>query len=449
MKILVADDEKNIREALVKLLKASGWEAEAAENGLAAQRRLQEQAFAGVIADLKMPGMDGLELLTWCRAYGPDVPFVMISAHGEIADAVEAMKRGAHDYITKPFDPDELDFRLRQALEAHRDHRIARSVQPLAAESGPGPQSPAWRRIDALVRKAAPTTSLILITGESGTGKEVLARRIHADSAFASGPFLAINIGGIPENLLESELFGFEKGSFTGADKRKNGLFELASEGTLFLDEIGEMPMPLQVKLLRVLQERKIQRIGGTVQIPVESRILAATNRNLSEEVKAGRFREDLFYRLNVVPILVPPLRERAEDLPWLCSRLLEKLAKSMGKKVTGLTALAMNRLRGYSFPGNIRELENLLERALIFAEGEVITEEDLDLPKTSSTVVSTEEILSAPSLGSTLWELERRAITECLLKWEGNQTKAAEELGITRRTMFNKIKEYGLAISG
>jgi len=449
MKILVADDEKNIREALVKLLKASGWEAEAAENGLAAQRRLQEQAFAGVIADLKMPGMDGLELLTWCRAYGPDVPFVMISAHGEIADAVEAMKRGAHDYITKPFDPDELDFRLHQALEAHRDHRIARSVQPLAAESGPGPQSPAWRRIDALVRKAAPTTSLILITGESGTGKEVLARRIHADSAFASGPFLAINIGGIPENLLESELFGFEKGSFTGADKRKNGLFELASEGTLFLDEIGEMPMPLQVKLLRVLQERKIQRIGGTVQIPVESRILAATNRNLSEEVKAGRFREDLFYRLNVVPILVPPLRERAEDLPWLCSRLLEKLAKSMGKKVTGLTALAMNRLRGYSFPGNIRELENLLERALIFAEGEVITEEDLDLPKTSSTVVSTEEILSAPSLGSTLWELERRAITECLLKWEGNQTKAAEELGITRRTMFNKIKEYGLAISG
>jgi len=396
-----------------------------------------------------MPGMDGLELLTWCRAYGPDVPFVMISAHGEIADAVEAMKRGAHDYITKPFDPDELDFRLRQALEAHRDHRIARSVQPLAAESGPGPQSPAWKRIDALVRKAAPTTSLILITGESGTGKEVLARRIHADSAFASGPFLAINIGGIPENLLESELFGFEKGSFTGADKRKNGLFELASEGTLFLDEIGEMPMPLQVKLLRVLQERKIQRIGGTVQIPVESRILAATNRNLSEEVKAGRFREDLFYRLNVVPILVPPLRERAEDLPWLCSRLLEKLAKSMGKKVTGLTTLAMNRLRGYSFPGNIRELENLLERALIFAEGEVITEEDLDLPKTSSTVVSTEEILSAPSLGSTLWELERRAITECLLKWEGNQTKAAEELGITRRTMFNKIKEYGLAISG
>jgi two-component system response regulator AtoC len=320
------------------------------------------------------------------------------------------------------------------------------STRPTGCGIFPEDQEP---RIDALVRKAAPTTSLILITGESGTGKEVLARRIHADSAFASGPFLAINIGGIPENLLESELFGFEKGSFTGADKRKNGLFELASEGTLFLDEIGEMPMPLQVKLLRVLQERKIQRIGGTVQIPVESRILAATNRNLSEEVKAGRFREDLFYRLNVVPILVPPLRERAEDLPWLCSRLLEKLAKSMGKKVTGLTALAMNRLRGYSFPGNIRELENLLERALIFAEGEVITEEDLDLPKTSSTVVSTEEILSAPSLGSTLWELERRAITECLLKWEGNQTKAAEELGITRRTMFNKIKEYGLAISG
>jgi two-component system response regulator AtoC len=445
VKILVADDEKNIREALVKLLRTSGWEAEAAENGLAAQRRLQEEVYAGVIADLKMPGMDGLELLSWCRAEGPDVPFVMISAHGDIADAVEAMKRGARDYITKPFDPDELDYRLRRALEAHRDHRIARSVQALTGDTGPGPQSPAWARIEALVRKAAPTSSLILITGESGTGKEVLARRIHAESAFASGPFLAINVGGIPENLLESELFGFEKGSFTGADKRKNGLFELASGGTLFLDEIGEMPLPLQVKLLRVLQERKIQRIGGTVSIPVESRILAATNRNLAEEVKAGRFREDLYYRLNVVPILLPALRDRLDDLPWLCSRLLDKLAKAMGKRVTGLTGGALARLKAYPFPGNIRELENLLERALIFAEGEAVTEVDLDLPPLAGTAPDDPE--PAP-LGGTLRELERKAITECLLKWEGNQTKAAEELGITRRTMFNKIKEFGLAIS-
>ena len=447
MKILVADDEKNIREALVKLLKASGWEAEAAENGLAAQRRLQEEAFAGVIADLKMPGMDGLELLSWCRTDGPDVPFVMISAHGEIADAVEAMKRGARDYITKPFDPDELDFRLRKALDAHRDQRIANSLKTTAGEAGPGPASPAWQKIDGLVRKAAPTTALILITGESGTGKEVLARRIHAESAFASGPFLAINIGGIPENLLESELFGFEKGSFTGADKRKNGLFELASGGTLFLDEIGEMPLPLQVKLLRVLQERKIQRLGGTVSIPVESRILAATNRNLADEVKAGRFREDLYYRLNVVPILLPPLRDRLDDLPWLCARLLEKLGRTMGRKTPGITAGALARLAKYTFPGNIRELENLLERALIFCEGEALTEADLDLPDAAITEADEPEANSPPASGS-LRDLEKRAIIECLLKWEGNQTKAAEDLGITRRTMFNKIKEFGLAIS-
>jgi len=247
--------------------------------------------------------------------------------------------------------------------------------------------------------------------------------------------------------LLESELFGFEKGAFTGADKRKNGLFELASGGTLFLDEIGEMPLPLQVKLLRVLQDRKIQRLGGTVSIPVESRILAATNRNLAEEVKAGRFREDLYYRLNVVPILLPPLRDRLDDLPWLCGRLLEKLGRTMGRKTPGITAGALARLARYAFPGNIRELENLLERALIFCEGDAVTEADLELPESGVAETGDAQEGSPPVWGS-LRELEKRAITECLLKWEGNQTKAAEELGITRRTMFNKIKEYGLAIS-
>jgi len=440
VKILVADDEKNIREALVKWLNASGFEATGVENGLAAQRLLQEEAFAGVVSDLKMPGLDGLELLAWCRAEGPDVPFVMISAHGEIQDAVEAMRRGAKDYLVKPFDPVELEVRLRTALDAHRDGRIARALLPSPARESDRPPSSSWARIETMVGKAAPTNALILITGESGTGKEVLAHRIHDLSARSGGPFVAINIGGLPETLLESELFGFEKGAFTGADKRKSGLFELAGGGTLFLDEIGELPLPLQVKLLRVLQERKIQRLGGTVPIPVESRLLAATNRDLAAEVKAGRFREDLFYRLNVVPVALPPLRERTEDLPWLCQRLLAKLAPAMGRPAPHLTPGALKRLAAYPFPGNIRELENLLERTLIFSEGELLTEGDLALPGIPA-------IDPPPALtrAGTLQELELQAIRDSLLRWQGNQTRAAEELGITRRTLFTKIKEFGL----
>jgi len=436
MKVLVADDEKNIREALVKWLNASGFEAVGVENGLAAQRVLQQDAFAAVVSDLRMPGLDGLELLSWCRTEGPDVPFVMISAHGEIQDAVEAMRRGARDYLVKPFDPAELEVRLRTALDAHRDGRIVRSL-PSGNADAPTRPSPAWAKVESVIQKAAPTNALILITGESGTGKEVLARRVHELSG-RRGPFAAVNVAGFPENLLESELFGYEKGAFTGADKRKSGMFELAEGGTLFLDEIGELPLPLQVKLLRVLQERKIQRLGGTVPIPVESRILAATNRDLTAEVKAGRFREDLFYRLNVVPVGLPPLRERTGDVPWLCARLLAKLAAAMGRPVPGLTAAAFRRLAEYPFPGNVRELENLLERALIFTDGNVIDERDLGLPS------EPEEQRKSPPRG-TLRELELEAVREALLRWQGNQTKAAEELGITRRTLFNKIKEYGL----
>jgi len=438
MKILVADDEKNIRESLVKWLNASGFEATGVENGLAAQRLLQEVPFAGVVSDLKMPGLDGLALLAWCRTEGPDVPFVMISAHGEIKDAVEAMRRGAKDYLVKPFDPVELEVRLRSALEAHRDGQWARVLRPAPAVPEERPPSSAWAKIEALIAKAAPTNALILLTGESGTGKEVLARRIHELSGRNGGPFVAINIGGLPESLLESELFGYERGAFTGADKRKSGLFELAGGGTLFLDEIGDLPLPLQVKLLRVLQERKIQRLGGTVPIPVESRLLAATNRDLSVEVKAGRFREDLFYRLNVVPVVLPPLRDRTDDLPWLCRRLLARLGPAMGRAAPELTPGALRRLTGYAFPGNVRELENLLERALIFSEGNTLTEADLGLPA--------EPLEPAVKVRTgTLQELELEAIRSSLLRWEGNQTRAAEELGITRRTLFTKIKEFGL----
>lgn len=436
MKILVVDDEKNIRQSIVAFLKMEGYEAEEAENGLSAQRLLLDKAYAAVIADLRMPGLDGLELLRWCRSEGPDPAFVMISAHGEIEDAVRAMKEGAQDFLAKPFHPDELIFRLRSALDRHHVNKRP-PLSPSRSSEAQAILSPSFRKIQAVMEKVAPTPSLILITGESGTGKEVLARKIHALSPWAEGPFLPINIGGIPETLLESELFGYEKGAFTGADKRKPGLFESAFGGTLFLDEIGELPLILQVKLLRVLQDRKIQRLGGTAPIPVEARIVAATNRQLEAEVKSGRFREDLFYRLNVIPIHLPPLRERKEDLPHLVSEILAKHNAQMGKRITGLSADAWRALNSYSFPGNIRELENLLERALIFCETDAITAEDLGIP-------FTETPPAQPSPG-TLRDAERKAIEQALLKWEGHQTKAAEELGISRRTLFSKIKEYGL----
>lgn len=437
MTLLLVEDDKALRQTLEKTLGKAGWEVSSAENGLAARRILEDQAFDLALVDLRMPGMDGLELLDWVQSQGLGVGVVMMSAHGQVQEAVRALKSGALDYISKPFEPEELFHRLDSALSLRN---LRRRTPPPSDSSGLWDfASPVIRKIRTLAEKAAPTPSLILISGESGTGKEVLARSIHALSRQAAGPFVAVNIGGVPENLLESELFGYEKGAFTGADRRKTGLFETAQGGTLFLDEIGEMPLPLQVKLLRVLQERKIQRLGGTVPIPVEARILCATHRNLKEEVKAGRFREDLYYRLNVVPITLPALRERKEDLPDLSRRLLDRIGRQMGRAFS-LSPPALAALETYDFPGNIRELENLLERACIFAETPVLQAEDLDIPQGRPG--------TAPPLG-TLAALERRAIEEALLRWENNQTKAAEELGISRRTLFNKIREYGLPAGG
>ena len=295
-------------------------------------------------------------------------------------------------------------------------------------------------RVDAILEKAAPGPSLILITGESGTGKEVLARRIHERSPWAGGPFVAVNVGGLPDTLLESELFGYEKGAFTGADRRKTGMFELAAGGTIFLDEIGDMPLILQVKLLRVLQDRKIQRLGGTVPIPVEARILAATHRDLKAEVKAGRFREDLYYRLNVVPVHLPPLRERKEDLPELVNALLGKIGAQLGRPVPRPGAEAMALLASYSYPGNIRELENLLERAVIFSQGPVLGPEDIDIPRPKTVHGG-----GGDAGEGTLWSIEKAAILASLERHGGKRSATAKALGISRRTLFNKLQEYGL----
>ncbi len=311
MRVLIVDDEKNIRELMGAYLKLDGTESDAAENGLSAQRLLREHPYDACLVDLRMPGMDGLTLIRWMRSEGFRMPIIMMSAHGEIRDAVVALKEGAQDYIEKPFDPEEMSIRLSKLIENQRLKNLVESARIGHTDADDDENfigiSPAMVRIREIIERISRTPATVLITGESGTGKEVVARKIHSTSTRSEEPFVAINIGGVPEQLLESELFGYEKGAFTGAAGRKIGMFEVASGGTLFLDEIGEMPMVLQVKLLRVLQERKITRLGGTLPIPIDARIIAATNKQIEDQVRSGEFREDLFYRLNVVRIEIPP----------------------------------------------------------------------------------------------------------------------------------------------
>jgi len=437
MKILVVDDEKNIRDSIARYLALEKMEVVTAENGLSAQRLLGEEVFGGAVIDLRMSGMDGLELLRWISREGPALPVIMISAYGEISDAVEAMKLGARDYIVKPFDPEELVLRLKRILAEQALHdRVEQGRRESPAGEEWIGESPPMREIRGLVEKIAPTPSMVLITGESGTGKEVIARAIHRLSANADRPFVPVNLGGVPETLLESELFGYEKGAFTGASQRKLGMFEFAASGTLFLDEIGDLPLHLQVKLLRVLQEKKIRRLGGTQSLPVDARILNATNRDLEALVKEGRFREDLYYRLNVIRIKVPPLRERKEDIPLLAGAFIAKFNRLLGRKIKGIDPAALRALQEYPFPGNVRELENLLERAVILAEGSLLGPRDLGLQAPED---------KAPSKGGTVRELEKQAVLAALQRWEGNRTRAAEELGISRRTLLNKIRVYEL----
>ena len=450
MNVLIVDDEINIRQLMSRYLKLEGIRSSEAENGLSAQRMLREQGFDACVIDLKMPGMNGLELIQWIRSEGLRMPIIMISAHGEISDAVTALKEGAQDYIVKPFDPEELVLRLKKLVELQNLRNVVESKSRQVDSEGElfiG-ESPQIKQIKKVIEKIADTTSMVLITGESGTGKEVVARRIHQTSPVADGPFVAINIGGVPENLIESELFGYEKGAFTGAVNRKIGMFELAGGGTLFLDEIGDMPLSLQVKILRVLQDRKIIRLGGTTELPINARIIAATNKDLEERVRSGSFREDLFYRLNVVQIHIPPLRQRREDIPLLAAGILKRLNREMGHTVTGISADALNRITEHEFYGNVRELENILERAMIFATESEIQESDLDLRHSVSLHNQTQQPQELPqSEAKSLKEAEIEAIIHALHRWEGNRTRAAEELGISRRTLINKIAEYNLSL--
>lgn len=441
MRVLLVDDEVNIRDLMGKFLSLENIDSDGADNAYSAQRMLREKTFDACLIDLKMPGMNGLELIEWIRNEGFRMPIIMASAHGEISDAVQALKGGAQDYITKPFNPDEVVIKIKNLVEAQNLRVIQEAQDGSTAQEFVG-QSVQIMRIKDLMLRIAPTTTTVLITGESGTGKEVVARSIHKQSQVSQGPFVAINIGGVPENLLESELFGYEKGAFTGAVSRKTGKFELANGGTLFLDEIGDMPLALQVKLLRVLQEKIITRLGGTEPIPINARIVCATNKDLETMVKENKFREDLFYRLNVVRIQIPPLRERKDDIPLLAHWILQKLNSTMGRKISGFTPQAMDALKKHSFHGNVRELENVLERAIIFTDGEFISDSSLELKLSEE---DKENQIDDLSESLSLKDMEIQTITRALRRWEGNRTKAASELGITRRTLITKIQEYGL----
>jgi two-component system, NtrC family, response regulator AtoC len=454
MNVLIIDDEVNIRESLKKYLALDGINAVTAADGSAAIKLLVDETFDAIVLDLRLPGMTGQEILEWMQSRGIRSPVIMISAHGEIADAVSALKTGAADYLTKPFDPEELVYRLKSLVANRRSEDILEAGKR-TSEAGTRlvGDSPAMRELSAQIGRIADSDATVLVTGESGTGKEVVARELHTRGAHAEEPFVAVNIGGIHESLMESELFGHEKGSFTGATARKIGLFELAGNGTLFLDEIGEMPPNLQVKLLRVLQDRKIRRLGGNVDLPVRARIVSATNRDIEAMVRAGTFREDLYYRLNVVRLKIPPLRERSCDIPEIAAFLLGKIAARMNRPARPISSDAMSALVSYPFPGNVRELENILERALIYCRGGQITLPDIDLRDGDfvpdiADPPEPQSARDAPSRGAqniSMSSLERDAIAAALARHGGNRTHAAEELGISRRTIINKIRSYGL----
>jgi two-component system response regulator AtoC len=454
MKVLITDDEKNIRESLKKYLGLENIEAEGARTAEEALGLLENESFDAVVLDLKLPGMSGQEALEHIRRRGLSVPVIMISAHGQIADAVAALKSGAQDYLVKPFDPAELIIRIQALVENRRRENVLEAEKRSAgAETAFIGESPAMKRLAEQIGKISGANVTVLITGESGSGKEVAAREIHARSPWKGEPFAAVNIGGIHEGLMESELFGHEKGSFTGAAARKIGLFELAGKGSIFLDEIGEMPMALQVKLLRVLQEKKVRRLGGGNDIPINARIISATNRDIEGFVKDGRFREDLYYRLNVFRLSLPPLRDRKEDIPLLAVYLLSRLAARMGRPKLILAQGALEMLGAYSFPGNVRELENILERAVIYSGGTVIGEEDIDLRKSPGVAPPVEAggtavgipAQSTAARSLSMEDIERKAIGDALAQCGGNRSRAAELLGLSRKTVLNKLKAYGM----
>ncbi|OGQ91746.1 MAG: Fis family transcriptional regulator [Deltaproteobacteria bacterium RIFOXYA12_FULL_58_15] len=451
--VLIADDEANLRKVLCALLERDGHETMAVADGEQALQVIKGGGIDILITDLKMPKMTGLELLSEVNAIEPGLPVIVITAHGTVDTAVTALKTGAFDYITKPFDKDELRLAVRKASSVGKESRR----EPPLTHEGTGRfgmigQASPMQEVYSIIEKVAATPSTVLITGESGTGKELVATALHQNSKRREQPLIKVNCAAIPKDLMESEFFGYEKGAFTGAVSSKPGRFELADTGTLFLDEIAEIPNEMQVKLLRALQENELERVGGIRTIRVDVRVVAATNRNLAEEIAAGRFREDLYYRLNVVPIRLPPLRDRTDDIPLLVKAFVTKYNERLQKNITGLSETAIAALRSYAWPGNIRELENVIERTSLFAESDVVELADLPEPLRSpitgghlgrsldTTNASMKEIVRQATE-----ELERDLIVKALETTGGNVTRAAHLLRISRKGLQNKMKEFDL----
>ncbi len=449
-RVLIVDDDEALRESLELFLASEGYEVVAAADGLAALAQLDRAPVDVALCDLRMPGIDGFELLPQLLRLAPGLTVILMSAYGGRDLAIEALKRGAYDYLAKPFPPSEAVLAIRKAQEREKLRRANELLQrDLSRAVGERPIVAASDKMMAvleLIERAAEFKTTVLLTGESGTGKEVLARAIHAQSSRHQQAFVAVNCGAIPEALLESELFGHAKGAFTGADRARRGLFTEADGGTLFLDEIGEMPLPLQVKLLRVLQEEEIRPVGESKTRSIDVRVLAATARDLASEVAGGRFREDLFYRLDVVRVTVPPLRERREDIPLLVDHFLAQFRASLGKAVRGVADDALAKLVAYAWPGNVRELENVIERAVILANGDRITLRELPENVADRNPGGPPARASGDhSLGAARRRFEAEWIRDALEAAHGNRTHAARLLGISHRALLYKLKEYGL----
>ncbi|MCG5054800.1 MAG: sigma-54 dependent transcriptional regulator [Myxococcales bacterium] len=442
--ILVVDDEPGIVDSLRKVFERESLRVVTARNGAEALEVLRREAVAVMLTDLMMPGMSGLDLLRACRQLSPETETVLMTAYGTVENAVEAMKDGAYDFVTKPIKRAHITRAVAKALEKQSLVRENRSLrEQLAAHKrfeAVG-QSLTWRRTLETVAQAAPSVATVLLLGESGTGKELLARAIHQGSARAAGPFVPVNCAALPESILEAELFGYERGAFTGAVQRQEGRFAQAHGGTLFLDEIGEIPVHVQVKLLRVLQEGEVERLGGK-SIKVDLRLVAATNQDLRQAVKEGRFREDLYYRLNVIQIRLPPLRDRRDDVPLLAEHFLRLFCARNGRHLSGFTPEALQALERYDWPGNVRELENAMERAVVLCRGQQVGVDDLPPEvRTGTGVVSDGRTLSF-AVGTPLGEIERRVIHATLAHCGGDKRLCAQLLGIATRTIYRRLEE-------
>ena len=449
--VLIVDDDAAHRLMLKKLIGGWGYAVFEADDGATAIDEARRRSYDVILMDIRMANVSGIEALEQIRKISPAVPVIIMTAYASVETAVRALKKGAYDYLTKPLDFDELQIVVARAtehslLKKENEYLKQRLGEKFDRQNIIG-QSLAMVKLLEMVEQVAPTQATVLITGESGTGKEMIANAIHANSSRAAAPFVKINCAALAETLLESELFGHEKGAFTGADRRREGKFVQADTGSLFLDEVSEMSPAMQVKLLRVLQERELTRVGGSEVVRIDVRVIAASNKDLKKEIREGRFREDLFYRLNVVALTVPPLRDRAEDIPLMAQQFLKTFAERNARTLSGFTPRALVKLGQYSWPGNIRELMNAVERAVVLARGAVIDADDLVFPMAEAAVCADGALsgggVTAGALSLPLEEVEKRSILEALAAAGGNKSEAARRLGITRKTLRKKLEKY------